>query len=100
MQAHIPKERTLRHSPLSRSKLWKDRCVPQLAKSCRSEGSITSRRFRTGPVPRNAGQRSAIHRPFDFAASFERYEFRTVKSSSEPPVRLGADVLDWPPGKL
>jgi hypothetical protein len=36
-------------------------------------------------------------RPFDFAASFERYEFRTVKSSSQPPVRLGADVLEWPP---
>jgi hypothetical protein len=36
-------------------------------------------------------------RPFDFAASFERYQFRTMKSSARPTVRLGADVLEWPP---
>jgi PilZ domain len=56
------------------------------------DGRIAMQLFAIGRVVRR--------RPFDFAASFERYEFRTVKSSSQPSVRLGADVLEWPPSKL
>jgi hypothetical protein len=56
------------------------------------DGRISMQFFAIGRVVRR--------KPFDFAASFERHEFRTVKSSSEPPVRLGADVIDWPPSKL
>jgi len=35
--------------------------------------------------------------PFHFAASFERHELRTMKSSHQPPVPSGADVIKWPP---
>jgi hypothetical protein len=56
------------------------------------DGRIPMQLFAIGCVVRRG--------PFDFAASFERYEFRTMKSSSQPPVRLGADVLEWPPSKL
>jgi hypothetical protein len=55
------------------------------------DGRIPMQLFAIGRVVRRG--------PFDFAASFERYEFRTVKISSQPPVRLGADVLEWPPSK-
>ena len=33
----------------------------------------------------------------DFAASFERYQFRTMRSSIQPKSRLGGDVIKWPP---
>jgi hypothetical protein len=36
-------------------------------------------------------------RPFNFAASFERYQFRTMKSSSQPAVGSAGDVIEWPP---
>jgi hypothetical protein len=55
-------------------------------------GRISMQFFAIGRVVRR--------RPFDFAVSFERYEFRTVKRSSESPVQVGADVIEWPPGKL
>jgi len=36
----------------------------------------------------------------DFAATFERYQFRTMRSSSQRPARLGGDVVEWPPSKV
>jgi|HubBroStandDraft_5_1064220.scaffolds.fasta_scaffold90389_1 hypothetical protein len=56
------------------------------------DGRIAMQLFAIGRVVRR--------RPFAFAASFERYQFRTVKSSSQPSVHLGADVIEWPPSKL
>jgi hypothetical protein len=56
------------------------------------DGRISMQLFAIGRVIRR--------RPFVFAVSFERYEFRTVKSSIQPPVRLGAQVIEWPPSKL
>ena len=34
----------------------------------------------------------------DFAATLERYHFRTVRSAGQPGARLGGDLLEWPPG--
>jgi hypothetical protein len=31
-----------------------------------------------------------------FAAAFERYQFRTVRSSNLPHARLGGEVVQWP----
>jgi hypothetical protein len=56
------------------------------------DGRISLQLFAVGCVVRR--------RPSDFAASFERYQLRTMKSSSEPRVRLGTDVNERPPGKL
>jgi hypothetical protein len=53
------------------------------------DGRISLQLFAVGWVVR--------HRPFDFAASFERYQIRTVKRSSQPAPRLKADVIEWPP---
>jgi hypothetical protein len=35
--------------------------------------------------------------PWDFAASFERHQFRTMKSSIQPSVGPRRDVIKWPP---
>jgi len=32
-----------------------------------------------------------------FAASFERYQFRTMRISRQPQSRRGGDVIQWPP---
>jgi hypothetical protein len=53
------------------------------------DGRISLQLFAVGWVVRRG--------PFDFAASFERYQLRTVKSSSHPATRSGADVSEWPP---
>ena len=53
------------------------------------DGRISLQLFAVGWVVRR--------RPFDFAASFERHQLRTVKSSSLPTSRLEADVMEWSP---
>jgi hypothetical protein len=53
------------------------------------DGRIALQLFAVGSVVRR--------RPLDFAASFEHYQLRTVKSSIKPAARLGADVTEWPP---
>lgn len=35
-----------------------------------------------------------------FAATFERHQFRTLRSSSQQLARLGGDVVQWTPRKL
>jgi len=35
-------------------------------------------------------------RAIDFAAAFEQHEFRTMRSSSQPPAGSGGRVLEWP----
>ncbi|MGP0073882.1 MAG: PilZ domain-containing protein [Bryobacteraceae bacterium] len=39
-------------------------------------------------------------RPFDFAASFERYQFRTMRRSGKPPVRSRGEVIEWPRSEI
>lgn len=56
------------------------------------DGRISLQLFAVGCVVRR--------RPFDFAGSFERYQLRTTRSSSEPLVRLRTDVIERPPSKL
>jgi hypothetical protein len=53
------------------------------------DGRIPLQLFAAGWVVRR--------RPFDFAASFERYQFRTMKRSSQPSVLSGGNVIEWPP---
>jgi hypothetical protein len=56
------------------------------------DGRISLQLFAVGWVVRR--------RPFDFAASFERYQLRTMKSAIQPDARSGADVIEWPPSTL
>ncbi len=56
------------------------------------DGRISLQLFAVGWVVRR--------RPFDFAVSFERYQLRTMKRSSQPAARAGADVIEWPPSEL
>jgi hypothetical protein len=56
------------------------------------DGRITLQLFAVGWVVRRG--------PFHFAASFERYQLRTMKSSTQPAARSGADVIEWPPSEL
>jgi len=56
------------------------------------DGRIPLQLFATGWVVRRE--------PFEFAVSFERYQFRTLKRSDQPPVRSGGDVIEWPPSKI
>jgi hypothetical protein len=56
------------------------------------DGRIPLQLFAVGWVVR----RGAV----DFATSFERYQFRTMKRSSQPPVRSGGDVIEWPPSEI
>ena len=53
------------------------------------DGRISLQLFAVGCVARR--------RPFDFAVSFERYQLRTMKRSSQPAARSGNNVIDWPP---
>ncbi len=52
------------------------------------DGRVPLQLFAVGRVVR--------HRASDFAAAFERYQFRTMKSSNLPHARLGGDVVQWP----
>jgi PilZ domain len=52
------------------------------------EGKIPLQLFAVGRVVRL--------RTSDFAAAFERYQFRTVRSSGLPHARLGERVVQWP----
>jgi hypothetical protein len=51
------------------------------------DGRIPLQLFAVGRVVR--------HRASGFAAAFERYQFRTVRTSSLPHARLGVDVIQW-----
>jgi hypothetical protein len=53
------------------------------------DGRISLQLFAVGWVVRR--------RPFDFAVSFERYQLRTTKRSSQPAARVAANVVEWPP---
>jgi hypothetical protein len=53
------------------------------------DGRICLQLFAVGFVARR--------RPFDFAAAFERYQLRTMKSLRQPAARSGVDVIEWPP---
>jgi hypothetical protein len=52
------------------------------------DGKIPLQLFAVGQVVRS---RESI-----FAATFEGYQFRTVRSSNLPHARLGGDVVQWP----
>jgi hypothetical protein len=52
------------------------------------DGRIPLQLFAVGRVVR--------YRASGFAAAFERYQFRTVRSSSLPHARLGVDIVQWP----
>jgi hypothetical protein len=52
------------------------------------DGKVPLQLFAVGRVVRRRGS--------DFAASFERYQFRTVRSSGLPHARFGVDVVSWP----
>jgi len=52
------------------------------------DGKIPLQLFAVGRVVRS---RASV-----FAAAFERYQFRTVRSSNLPHARLGGEVVQWP----
>jgi hypothetical protein len=52
------------------------------------DGKIPLQLFAVGRVVR--------HQAFDFAAAFEGYQFRTMRSTSLPHARLGDGVIQWP----
>jgi hypothetical protein len=52
------------------------------------DGRIPLQLFAVGRVVR--------HRAFDFAAAFEEYQFRTLRSSSLAQARLRSGVIQWP----
>ena len=52
------------------------------------DGRIPLQLFAVGRIVR--------HRASGFAAAFERYQFRTVRSSSLSHARLGVEVVQWP----
>jgi hypothetical protein len=52
------------------------------------DGKIPLQLFAVGRVVRS---RASV-----FAAVFERYQFRTVRSSKLPHARLGGDIVQWP----
>ena len=56
------------------------------------EGRIPLQLFAVGIVVRRGAS--------DFAATFERYQFRTMRSSKQPPARVGGGVIEWPPSKV
>jgi hypothetical protein len=56
------------------------------------EGRIPLQLFAVGIVVRRGAS--------DFAATFERYQFRTMRSSKQPPARVGGEVIEWPPSKV
>ena len=56
------------------------------------DGRIPLQLFAVGLVLRRGAS--------DFAATFERYQFRTMRSSKQPPARVGGDVIEWPPSKV
>jgi hypothetical protein len=56
------------------------------------EGRIPLQLFAIGIVVRRGAS--------DFAATFERYQFRTMRISKQPPARAGGDVIEWPPSKV
>jgi hypothetical protein len=48
------------------------------------------------PLQLLAVGRVVRHRASNFAAAFERYQFRTMKTSNLPHARLRGDVVQWP----
>jgi hypothetical protein len=52
------------------------------------------------PLQPFAAGRIVRCRPFEFAVSFDRYQFRTMKRSSQPPVCSGGNVIEWPPSEI
>jgi hypothetical protein len=56
------------------------------------EGRIPLQLFAVGIVVRRGAS--------DFAATFERYQFRTMRTSKQPPARVGGEVIEWPPSKV
>jgi hypothetical protein len=52
------------------------------------DGKIPLQLFAVGRVVR--------HRAFDFAAAFEGYQFRTLRSSGPAHARRRTDVIQWP----
>jgi hypothetical protein len=56
------------------------------------DGRIPLQLFAVGIVLRRGAS--------DFAAAFERYQFRTMRSSSRRPASLGGDVIEWPSSKV
>jgi len=56
------------------------------------DGRIPLQLFAVGVVLRRGAS--------DFAATFQRYQFRTMRSSKQPPARVGGDVIGWPPSKV
>jgi hypothetical protein len=53
------------------------------------DGRISLQLFAVGSIARR--------RPFDFAVSFERYQLRTMRRSSQKAAPSGSNVIDWPP---
>ena len=53
------------------------------------DGRIPLQLFAAGQVLRRG--------EYDFAATFEQYQFRTMRSSSSQRAHLGGDPLEWPP---
>ena len=52
------------------------------------------------PLQLCAVGRVVRRRAADFAASFERYQFRTMRSPSLPHAGSGGDVVEWPPSTV
>lgn len=52
------------------------------------DGKIPLQLFAVGRIVR--------HRASNFAAAFEHYQFRTMKSSDLPRARLAGNVVQWP----
>jgi hypothetical protein len=56
------------------------------------DGRIPLQLFAVGLVLRRGAS--------DFAATFERYQFRTMRRSSQPPAQVGGEVIEWSPSKF
>jgi hypothetical protein len=56
------------------------------------DGRIPLQLFAVGVVLRRGAS--------DFAATFQRYQFRTMRRSKQPPARVGGEVIGWPPSKV
>ena len=70
----------------------------EISVGARVEISIEWPSLLDGKIPLQliAVGRVVRHRAFDFAAAFEGYQFRTLRSSGPALARWRSDVIEWP----
>jgi len=73
---------------------------PEISVPARVEMSIEWPSLLEGRVPLQLFAIGIVGGASDFAATFERYQFRTTRSSKQPPARVGGEVIEWPSSKV